>query len=111
LTGGANRFGPHREGVEPKPMMHDEEKSDFAIVAVKSANNAGQSAAEPMEPRAKAEENAQQDGMHRTPSRERMSHGLERVRTAAKRFAVKHPRWEPYALIGLVRICAGGAQQ
>ena len=27
----------------------------------------------------------------------------------SKRFAVKHPRWEPYALIGLVRICAGGA--
>ena len=26
------------------------------------------------------------------------------------RFAVKHPRWEPNALIGLVRICAGGAQ-
>jgi len=25
------------------------------------------------------------------------------------RFAVKHPRWEPYALIGHVRICAGGA--
>jgi hypothetical protein len=28
-----------------------------------------------------------------------------------RRFAVKHPRWEPYALIGPVRICAGGAQQ
>ena len=27
-----------------------------------------------------------------------------------KRFAVKHPRQEPYALIGHVRICAGGAQ-
>jgi RNA-directed DNA polymerase len=27
------------------------------------------------------------------------------------RFAVKHPRWEPYARIGPVRICAGGAQQ
>jgi RNA-directed DNA polymerase len=27
------------------------------------------------------------------------------------RFAVKHPRWEPYARIGHVRICAGGAQQ
>jgi RNA-directed DNA polymerase len=27
------------------------------------------------------------------------------------RFAVKHPRWEPYALIGPVRFCAGGAQQ
>jgi hypothetical protein len=26
------------------------------------------------------------------------------------RFAVKHPRWEPYAGIPLVRICAGGAQ-
>jgi group II intron reverse transcriptase/maturase len=28
-----------------------------------------------------------------------------------RRFAVTHPRWEPYARIGLVRICAGGAQQ
>jgi group II intron reverse transcriptase/maturase len=28
-----------------------------------------------------------------------------------RRFAVKHPRWEPYALIGHVRLCAGGAQQ
>jgi len=27
-----------------------------------------------------------------------------------RRFAVTHPRWEPYARIGLVRICAGGAQ-
>ena len=28
-----------------------------------------------------------------------------------KRFAVRHPRWEPDALIGPVRFCAGGAQQ
>jgi RNA-directed DNA polymerase len=27
------------------------------------------------------------------------------------RFAVTHPRWEPYARIGHVRFCAGGAQQ
>jgi group II intron reverse transcriptase/maturase len=27
------------------------------------------------------------------------------------RFRVTHPRWEPYALIGPVRFCAGGAQQ
>ena len=27
-----------------------------------------------------------------------------------KRFAVRHPRWEPDALIGPVRFCAGGAQ-
>jgi RNA-directed DNA polymerase len=26
------------------------------------------------------------------------------------RFAVNHPRWEPSALIGHARICAGGAQ-
>jgi len=35
---------------------------------------------------------------------------LERIRQIAKRFAVTHPRWEPYALIGHVRFCAGGAQ-
>jgi RNA-directed DNA polymerase len=28
-----------------------------------------------------------------------------------QRFAVKHPRWEPSARIGLARICAGGVQQ
>ena len=27
-----------------------------------------------------------------------------------RRFAVKHPRWEPYARIGPVRFCAGGAR-
>ena len=26
------------------------------------------------------------------------------------RFAVRHPRWEPYARIGPVRLCAGGAR-
>ena len=29
----------------------------------------------------------------------------------AQRFRVKHPRWEPYAGIPLVRFCAGGAQR
>src|SRR3954466_3377107 len=32
------RDGPHREGEEPKPMMHGHEKPDLAIVAVKPAN-------------------------------------------------------------------------
>jgi len=36
------RDGPHREGEEPKPMMHGCEKSDPAIVAVKPANKAKQ---------------------------------------------------------------------
>ena len=34
------RDGPHREGEEPKPMMHGREKSDPAIVAMKPANKA-----------------------------------------------------------------------
>src|SRR6266496_1982296 len=34
------RDGPHREGEEPKPMMHGHEKSDLAIVAMKPANKA-----------------------------------------------------------------------
>jgi hypothetical protein len=29
----------------------------------------------------------------------------------SERFAVKHPRWEPDARIGLVRFCAGGVQK
>jgi hypothetical protein len=36
-------------------MMHGRGKSDFAIVAEKPANKAEQSAAEPVEPRAKGE--------------------------------------------------------
>jgi group II intron reverse transcriptase/maturase len=32
-------------------------------------------------------------------------------RWPSARFAVRHPRWEPYARIGHVRFCAGGAQQ
>jgi RNA-directed DNA polymerase len=36
----------------------------------------------------------------------RIRHPWPRVR-----FAVRHPRWEPYARIGHVRFCAGGAQQ
>jgi len=41
-------------------MMHDHEKSDPAIVAVKSPNKTGEPAAEAMERRAGAEENASQ---------------------------------------------------
>ena len=32
--------GPHREGEEPKPMMHGREKSGLVIVAMKLANKA-----------------------------------------------------------------------
>jgi len=99
--------GPHREGDEPKPVMHERENSDPAMVAAKPANKPARAGAEAAERRAGAEENASQDGTHRTPGRASVSPGLERVRQVA--FAVTHPRWEPYALIGPVRICAGRA--
>ena len=95
-------------------MTNGREKSDSAIVAVKPTNKAERSAAEPVEPRARTKGNAEQGDTLRAPSREGASHGLNHVRRAANhnvRFAVKHPRWEPYARIGPVRICAGGAQQ
>ena len=65
-------------------MMHGREKSDFAIVAMKPANNAGQLAAEWVERRAEAEGNAVEPRTRRTPSRESVSQGLDRVRQAAK---------------------------
>ena len=64
-------------------MMHEREKSDSAIVAGKPANSGGQPSLELVERRAGAKGNADQGGMLRTPSREGMSHGLARVRTAA----------------------------
>jgi RNA-directed DNA polymerase len=65
-------------------MMHGDEKSDPAIVAEKSANKDGRPSAESMERRARAEGSTIGHGMRRTPGRESMSHGLDRVRQAAK---------------------------
>jgi RNA-directed DNA polymerase len=64
--------------------MHDPEKSDPGIVAVKPTNKAGQPAAEPVEPRPGTKGNAEQQHMHRTQSRARMSQSLDRVRKAAR---------------------------
>ena len=74
--------GPHREGEEPKPMMHEREKSGSAIVAVKPTNKAERSAAELAEPRAEAKGNASQQSTRRTQSRVSVSHALERIRQA-----------------------------
>ena len=56
--------------------MNGHETSDSAIVAVKPTNAAERSGAEPVEPRAGTEGNAEQGGTLRTPSREGASHGL-----------------------------------
>jgi len=65
-------------------VMHGREKSDSAIRAMKPANKAGQPAAEWVEQRAEAEGNMVEPRTRRTPSRERVLHGLDRVRQAAK---------------------------
>src|SRR6476620_8406540 len=67
----AEPTGPHREGEEPKPMMHGHEKSDSAIVATKSPNKAGRPAAEAVERRAEAKENANRCCACRTQGREK----------------------------------------
>ena len=88
--------GPHREGEEPKPMMHDRGKSDTVIVAVKPTNNAGQPAAEPVEPRAGTKRNAGEQSTHQTQGRTRVTQALARVRKAAQqrtkeKFTAKRP--------------------
>jgi len=65
-------------------VMHGREKSDSAIVAMKPANNAGQPAAEWVERRAGTEGNMAEPRTRRTPSRESVPQGLDRVRQAAK---------------------------
>jgi hypothetical protein len=115
------RGGPHREGEEPKPMMHGHEESDLVIVAMKPANkakeptaeaSAGANAAESVERRAGAKGNTHQQSTYWTQRQARVSQALERIRQAAPRarFAVTHPRWEPYAGKPHVRIWAGGAR-
>jgi hypothetical protein len=89
-------------------MMHGREKSDLVIVAGKSPNKTGEPAAEAMERRAGAEENASQHRTRRTQSRESVSQTPERVRTAA-RLCRDYPRWEPDAGKLHVRFCAGCA--
>jgi hypothetical protein len=65
-------------------MMHEREKSDPAVAAVKPANKAEQSAAELAEPRAGAEGNASQQSTHRAQNRASVSQALARIRQAAR---------------------------
>jgi hypothetical protein len=64
-------------------MMNDREKSDPLVVAMKPANNDGQPSTEPVERRGGAEGNAHQPSTLRTPSRDGVTAGLARIRTAA----------------------------
>ena len=65
--------------------MNGQEKSDPAIVAGKSTNEAERSGSEPMEPRAGTEGKAVQQSAFRTQGRVDASQALERLRQAARR--------------------------
>jgi RNA-directed DNA polymerase len=64
--------------------MNDLEKSDSAIVAMKSPNKAGGPVAEAMERRAGTKGNARQQSTLRTQGRDRVIQELDRVRQAAR---------------------------
>jgi hypothetical protein len=110
------RDGPHREGEEPKPMMHGHEKSDPAIVAVKPANKAkeahcgsvcggGRSGVGGAKGGGQGEYAPAQHVLDSEPGSRVTGAGAY---TAA--VAVTHPRWEPYAGKPHVRFCAGGVR-
>jgi RNA-directed DNA polymerase len=65
-------------------MMCDRGKPDSAIVAMKPTNNAGEPAAEPVEPRAGTKRNAGEQSTHRTQGRTGVTQALARVRKAAQ---------------------------
>jgi RNA-directed DNA polymerase len=64
--------------------MHDQEKSDSAIVAMKPPNKTGSPVAEAVEPRAGTKGTADQQSTLRTQSRDRVNQALSRVRQAAR---------------------------
>ena len=63
-------------------MMHELEKSDSFIVAVKPTNKQGQPSAEPVERREGTKGNSGETRMRRTLSRGSVPQGLDRVRQA-----------------------------
>ena len=65
-------------------MMHELEKSDLSILALKRTNEAEGAASESVEQRERAEGNTGHARMRRTLSRGSMFPGLERVRERAR---------------------------
>jgi RNA-directed DNA polymerase len=79
-----NGNGSRREDDESKPMMNDREKSDPVIVARNPANNIDGAVAELVERRTGTKGKAIEPTTRRTPSRESVSPGLDRLRQRAK---------------------------
>ena|SRR6266567_1677561 len=91
-------------------MMHGRGKSDSAIVAVKLANNAERSAAEPVEPRAEAKGNVGQQSACRTQSRVSASQTLERIRQAFAVWTRGRSRMRESCTYGSVRGARGNSR-
>jgi RNA-directed DNA polymerase len=72
------------EGEEPKPMIHEQEKSDPPIVATKLANKSGRNRGESVERRGGARGNTDWSNARRTQSRINLSWQLDHVRQAAR---------------------------
>ena len=64
-------------------MMHEQEKSDLFIVAMKPANKPGRLGAELVEPRERTEGNMGEQHTRRTLRRVSVSQRLDRVRGVA----------------------------
>ena len=80
-------------------MMYGMKKSDEAIVPLKAANKGAQAPAESPEGRASAKGNSRDQSTYRTQGRDGVLQAVERIgKLRHARFAVNHPRWEPYAL-------------
>src|SRR6202795_4116743 len=98
------RPGPHREGEEPQPMMHERGKSDSAVRA-KPANKAERSAAGLVEQRAGTKGNADQQSTRRAQERASVSQALGRIRQAAKqRKKEKFTTLFHHISVGLLRL-------
>src|SRR6266404_4291529 len=91
-------------------MMHGRRKSDSAIVAVKPANNAERSAAEPVEPRAGTKGNAGQQSTRRTQSRISVSKMLARIRQIVAVDTRGRSRMRESCMYGSVRGARGDSR-
>ena len=110
------RDGPHREGEEPKSMMHGHEKSDLAIVVMKPANKAKEAHRGGICGGGRSGVGGAKGGGQgeRAPAKHALGSELGSRVTGAgahtARRAVTHPRQEPYAGKPHVRIWAGGVR-
>jgi hypothetical protein len=106
--------GPHREGEEPKPMMHGREKSDLVIVAMKPANKAKKAHCGDVCGGGRSGVGGAKGGGQGEYAPAKHVPGTEPGKrdTGAGAYtatcAVTHPRQEPYAGKPHVRIWAGG---